>query len=69
MDLKFKCIILINLFSEMKLRRKAAKKVKQAERDLILAKKELERQQDRVDRLIDELKTFKKINSKKKKVS
>lgn len=66
MDLKFKCIILINLFSEMKLRRKAVKKVKQAERDLILAKKDLERQQERVDRLIDELKTFKKINSKKK---
>lgn len=69
MDLKFKCIVLINLFSEMKLKRKAVKKVKQAEKDLILARHELERQQERVDRLLNELKTINKINAKKKKTS
>ena len=67
MDFKFKCIVFINLISEMRLRRKAEKKVKEAERQVVLAKKELARQQERVDRLLSEFKTLNRINSKKVK--
>ena len=68
MDIKFKMIVLINLISEMRAKRKLQRKVKQAEREVLFSKKELEKQQERIERLLSEFKTINRINSRRKAV-